>query len=81
MRDMFRQPDLVKEACEALLPETVHRAMASADSNKQIPIFIATHKPCFMSPKQFDEFYWPTFYKGVKMLIDAGWTFPYFPRR
>ncbi|NLZ92916.1 MAG: uroporphyrinogen decarboxylase [Firmicutes bacterium] len=78
MRDMFRQPDLVKEACEAVLPEVVHRAMASADSNKHLPIFIATHKPCFMSPKQFDEFYWPTFYKGVKMLIDAGWPFRIF---
>lgn len=74
MRDMFRQPDNVLEACEAILPDLISRAIASADPKKRYPIFIATHKPCFMSPKQFDTFYWPTFKKGVLKLIEAGYT-------
>ncbi|QGP91133.1 Uroporphyrinogen decarboxylase (URO-D) [Neomoorella glycerini] len=78
MRDMFRQPDNVIEACEALLPDLINRALATADPLKRYPIFVATHKPCFLSPKQFDTFYWPTFKKGVEMLIEAGYTFRVF---
>ncbi len=74
MRDMFRQPNNVVEACEALLPDLVNAALAGADPQKRYPIFIATHKPCFLSPKQFDTFYWPTFKKGVMLLIEAGYT-------
>jgi uroporphyrinogen-III decarboxylase len=73
MKDMFRQPDNVLEACEALLPDMVNRALAAADPQKQYPIFNPTHKPCFMSPRQFDTFYWPTFKKGIMMLIEAGY--------
>lgn len=73
MKDMFRQPDNVKEACEALVPIIVNMAKATADPNKQLPIFNATHKPSFLSPKQFDEFYWPTFKKCLMMLIEDGW--------
>ncbi len=78
MRDMFRQPDNVIEACEALLPDMVNKAIAGADPQKRYPIFVATHKPCFLSPKQFDTFYWPTFKKGIMMLIEAGYTFRVF---
>lgn len=74
MLDMFRQPDNVIEACEALLPDLVTTALAGADPERRYPIFIATHKPCFLSPKQFDTFYWPTFKRGVLMLIEAGYT-------
>lgn len=69
-KDMFRQPHNVIEACEALLPDLVNNTLASADP--RFPIMIATHKPCFMSPKQFETFYWPTFKKGIMMLIEAG---------
>lgn len=78
MRDMFRQPENVIEACEAILDYQINTALATADPNKQIPIFIATHKPCFLSPKQFDTFYWPTFKKGVMKLIEAGYKFRIF---
>ncbi len=73
MKDMFRQPEDVIEACEALLPDMVNRALAAADPLKRYPIFNPTHKPCFMSPKQFDTFYWPTYKKGIMMLIEAGY--------
>ncbi|MEG0378885.1 MAG: uroporphyrinogen decarboxylase family protein, partial [Eubacterium sp.] len=72
MKDMFRQKDMIKEACKKIMEITLANSAALVDPNKQFPIFIATHKPCFMSPKQFDEFYWPTFYEGMMTYIDAG---------
>lgn len=78
MRDMFRQPNAVIEACEYLMHEGLSGCAAAADPNKQLPIFIATHKPCFMSPKQFDKFYWPTFYEGIMRMINGGYTFRIF---
>ena len=77
-KDMFRQPANVIAACEALLPDLINRTLALVDPKKQLPIFIATHKPCFLSPKQFDTFYWPTFKKGMMMFIEAGYTFRVF---
>lgn len=78
MRDMFRQKEAVKEACEMFMNQGLSNCVNIADPNKQLPIFIATHKPCFMSPKQFDEFYWPTFYEGVMRMINGGYTFRIF---
>lgn len=74
MKDMFRQPDNVRAACDSLVPITVKMAIASADKNKQLPLFNATHKPCFISPKQFDEFYWPSFKKVLMRIIERGLT-------
>lgn len=78
MRDMFRQKDDVKEACNRIMEINNANVAGAVDPNKQFPIFIATHKPCFMSPKQFDEFYWPTFYNGMMKFINAGYTFRVF---
>ncbi|MGI6657941.1 MAG: uroporphyrinogen decarboxylase family protein [Dethiobacteraceae bacterium] len=77
-RDMFRQPDNVLEACEHILEQQLSTAWRRADPLKRFPIFVATHKPCFLSPKQFETFYWPTFYKGIMKLIEAGWKFRIF---
>lgn len=78
MRDMFRNKDEVKEACQKIMEINVANCARVADPTKQLPIFIATHKPCFMSPKQFDEFYWPTFYEGMMFFINAGYKFRVF---
>ncbi len=78
MRDMFRQKDEIKEAVQKIMEINCANAVAGLDPNKQFPIFIATHKPCFMSPKQFDEFYWPTFFEGMMKFINAGYKFRVF---
>ncbi len=72
--DMFRQPDNVIEACEALLPDVLNSALAGADPQRRYPIFVATHKPTFLSPRQFDRFYWPSCKKYLMGLIEAGYT-------
>ena len=70
--DMFRQPDKVLAACDVLVQEMAHLALATADPWKRYPIFVPTHKAIFMSPEQFDTFYWPSFKKVMEILIDSG---------
>jgi hypothetical protein len=72
--DMFRRPQEVIAACDVLVDEMVNFALATADPFKRYPIFVPTHKPMFLSPDQFDKFYWPSFKKTMLTLIEEGHT-------
>jgi hypothetical protein len=72
--DCFRQPDKVIAACDVLVNEMANLALATADPLKRWPIFVPTHKACFLSPQEFDRFYWPSFKKVLEILIQAGHT-------
>jgi uroporphyrinogen-III decarboxylase len=72
--DLYRRPEKVLAACERLVDEMVAFALSTADPLKRYPIFVPTHKACFLSPKQFDTFYWPSFKKVMERLIAAGYT-------
>ena len=74
LTDCRRQPDKEVAACDVLVDQMANMALAMADPLKRWPIFVPTHKACFMSPKQFDTFYWPSFKKVLQILIDAGHT-------
>jgi len=76
MLDVHRQPDKVIEACDALIPDVVNAALGIADPLRRYPVFMPLHRGAFpfLSPKQFAEFYWPSFKKAMLMLIDAGYT-------
>jgi hypothetical protein len=74
MMDMYRYPDKLKAACDVIVHEITNFALATADPFKRWPIFVPTHKAMFMSPDQFDEFYWPSFKKVLELLIEAGHT-------
>lgn len=72
MMDMRRQPDKVLAACDVLADEMINIALGTADPLKRWPIFVPTHKPMFLSPKEYDKFYWPSFKKVLLTLIEAG---------
>ncbi|EGO65597.1 uroporphyrinogen decarboxylase family protein [Acetonema longum] len=74
LTDTYRRPKQVLEACDVLVDVMTRFALSTADPFKRYPIFVPTHKACFMSPKQFDTFYWPSFKKVLLNLIDAGYT-------
>ncbi|MDR3569894.1 MAG: uroporphyrinogen decarboxylase family protein [Syntrophobacteraceae bacterium] len=74
MTDMFRRPEKLTAACDVLVDEVCHLALATADPFKRWPIFVPTHKAMFLSPSQFDRFYWPSFKKTLEILIEAGHT-------
>jgi len=70
--DLFRQPDKVLAACDALAPHLLHVALSGADPSKNVPIGLWLHRGCvpFLSPPQFEKFYWPT----LKWIIQELWA-------
>lgn len=72
MKDLRRCPDKVLAACEALVPYMINLALSTADPLKRWPIFVPTHKPMFLSPKEYDQFYWPSFKKVLMGIYEAG---------
>ncbi|MFZ7132160.1 MAG: uroporphyrinogen decarboxylase family protein [Eubacteriales bacterium] len=73
--DMRRQPEKLVEACEALLP-FMWKNMGIPDDAKNVPEFppFATmfHIPTFLSPKQFEKFFLPTYQKMVDRIHACG---------
>jgi hypothetical protein len=69
MLDMYRQPDKLLEAINKLTPVLLEQATSQVSKQRNSFVSIALHRGSdgFMSPKQFERFYWP----GVKSLILA----------
>ena len=76
MMDMFRQPDKILEMCDYILKKTLERPMPEPNENGNIRMFMTNTRGSdeFMSMKQFQTFYWPTFKKLVMTLIERGAT-------
>jgi hypothetical protein len=76
MFDMFRQPDKLVELCEFILKKTLERPMPEPNENGYIRMFMTVTRGSddFLSTKQWDTFYWPTFKKLVMALIKRGAT-------
>jgi hypothetical protein len=74
LTDCYRQPDNVIAACDVLVDEMANLALTMADPLKRWPVFVPTHKACFLSPEHFDKFYWPSFKRVMEILIGAGHT-------
>lgn len=73
LMDTYRKPDKILAACDVLVDIMARFALSTADPLKRYPIFVPLHKACFMSPKQFDTFFWPSFKKTLEILIAAGY--------
>jgi len=76
MYDMFRQPDKLIELGEFILKKTLERPMPEPNEYGHIRMFMTNTRGSddFLSKKQFDTFYWPTFKKLVMGLIKKGAT-------
>lgn len=72
--DMFQRPQKVQAACEALMPHLYHVAHTTADPAGNVPIGLWMHRGCvpFLSPQQFERFYWPTLRQILCDLHAAG---------
>jgi uroporphyrinogen-III decarboxylase len=72
--DMYRQPGRLHEAMERLVPQTIASAVAMADVTGNPMVFMPLHKgdESFMSPKQFETFYWPTYRRVLVGMIEEG---------
>lgn len=74
MLDMYRQPDKLLQALEAMVPFMVRMGASAAKMNGNPMVFIPLHKGAdgFLSDQQFKTFYWPTLKKVILGLIEEG---------
>jgi|YelNatPaOPRAMG01_1025707.scaffolds.fasta_scaffold24298_3 hypothetical protein len=72
--DMYRQPEKVLKAVEALVPIMIKMGSEAAKQNGVPLVFMPLHKGAdgFMSDQQFKTFYWPTLKKVILGLIEEG---------
>jgi uroporphyrinogen-III decarboxylase len=72
--DMYRQPEKLLETLEAIVDRSVKLAVNMTDAARSPVVLIPMHKGdvSFMSVKQFERFYWPTFQKLLLGLINEG---------
>ncbi len=72
--DMYRQPEKLQEAMEKLVQINIDCGLQMADASGRPIVFFALHKgdDTFMSDKQYEKFYWPTFRKVIIGLIEEG---------
>jgi uroporphyrinogen-III decarboxylase len=74
MLDMYRQPDKLIEAMDAILPFWIQKGIIEAKMGGSPLIFLPLHKGAdgFMSDEQYKTFYWPYLKKILLGLIDEG---------
>ncbi len=72
--DMYRQPEKLLEALEIIADDSIESAVGMANMSLSPIIFVPIHKgaDAFMSVKQFEKFYWPTFRKFLLGCVNEG---------
>jgi hypothetical protein len=74
MTDLFRRKDLVLELLDKAATFILKQTVATARPTGHPIVFIPIHwaPDAFMSPKQFETFWWPSFRRLLVGLIDHG---------
>jgi len=74
MMDIKRRPDMVAEACDAMLPICIQNIENFyPEHQKGCCIFNPMHTPQFLKPKDFEKVYWPSYKKIMEYLTDQGY--------
>jgi len=74
--DMYRQPEKLMAAIEKVTPMNIDCGVAGSNKSGNPIVFFALHKgdETFMSNKQYEKYYWPSFRKVIIGLIEEGLT-------
>ncbi|MGI6731801.1 MAG: uroporphyrinogen decarboxylase family protein [Anaerovoracaceae bacterium] len=72
--DIRRHKNQVIEACKALYPLMIKRAIHGIEKGIFPGIFIPLHIPTYLRPKDFETFYWPTFKKMIDTMVENECT-------
>lgn len=74
MKDLYRHPDKVLAAVASLTPMAVQMGAQMAMGSRLPIILMPLHKGAdgFMSPAQFEKFYWPSLKATMLGLIEEG---------
>jgi hypothetical protein len=72
--DIYRQPEKLLETLELIAEQSSESAVGMVNMARSPIIFVPMHKGAdsFMSVKQFEKFYWPTFRKLLLDCINEG---------
>jgi hypothetical protein len=72
--DMFRQPEKLLELLERITPVNTEAAIRAGNMADNPMVLIPMHKgdDMFMSPKQFEKFYWPSYRRMLEGIINEG---------
>lgn len=72
--DLFRRPEKLLDAMDALVPVMINVGLGSARATGNPLIFMPLHKGAdgMLSDEQFEKFYWPTLRKVIVGLIEGG---------
>jgi len=73
MKDLYRHGDKLKQVLDKAAIFIARMTIANARAANHPIVFIPIHwaPDRFMSPKQFEEFWWPSFRKMMLLLIEA----------
>lgn len=79
MLDMYRQPDRLLrllQAEEKLLLQQIETMVSNVKKGANSRLFMPLHRGAdgFMSPKQFETFYWPGLKKIILAMVNGGIT-------
>jgi uroporphyrinogen-III decarboxylase len=74
LTDLHRRPEKVLAASEALVPSAIHMGVGSGPPGGSPFVFMPLHKGAagFISIRQFEKFYWPTYKRVLEGVIAAG---------
>jgi len=74
MLDMFRQPEKLIQALEAITPIMINMGLGASQRTGKPVIFMPLHKGAdgFLSDQQYKKFYWPTLRTVIVGLIEGG---------
>jgi hypothetical protein len=74
MTDLYRQPDKLLKALDALVPITINMGLAAVQQSGNPQVFMPLHKGAdgFLSDEQFKKFYWKHFREVIIGLTEAG---------
>ncbi|MFO1216977.1 MAG: uroporphyrinogen decarboxylase family protein [Burkholderiaceae bacterium] len=74
MKDLFRHKELLHEVLDMMRRNLVRVTVGNARASGNPIVFIPIHwaPDAFMSPKQFETFWWPSFRQMMLDLIDEG---------
>jgi hypothetical protein len=83
MVDIYRRPDKLLQACEAIIQRRIAYATPADRTDKDFPQKVAMPlwrgDPNFMSEAHFKKFYWPGLKKSLQTHIDLGYIpIPFF---
>lgn len=72
MTDLHRRPDKILAATEMLVPHCIFLGVHGNGEHPELPVFMPLHRGAhpFLSPRQWDTYYWPT----LKAVIEGLWA-------